>query len=210
MGGAPFFWGSLKFGQKIFAKNLNCEFSGFFGGWGAGEESGVAIRGGDQEGGNGAKGGRQRGVNGGRSGGGKGRLGNLPEKGEPTPILHGADPEKSRLSSRLPPKSGPATRWSRPRESDSPGARNPHTSGPLRGACSGIAGILKSGEISEKSGENSGNSRRILVGGLWIPGMLLPTLKNRESQAVSPRNRARRRAVSDPPDPTPRGPETPY
>ena len=88
-----------------------------------------------------------------------------------------------------------------------PGARNPYTSDPFRGACSEIAEILK---IWRNFGifENSGNSRKILVGGLWILGILLATPKNRDSQAVSSRNRARRRADSDPPNPTPPGPGT--
>ena len=83
-----------------------------------------------------------------------------------------------------------------------PRGPEPHTSDPFRGACSEIAEILK----IWRNFESSGNFRKILVGGLWILGSLFATPKNRDSQAVSSGNRARRSAdrdspKSDPPEP---------
>ena len=62
------------------------------------------------------------------------------------------DPRKPSHASCYPPISGPGCRQSRPRESFRRGARNPHASGPFRGAGSDAAGTQGRARISEIAG----------------------------------------------------------
>ena len=85
-----------------------------------------------------------------------------------------------------------------------PGAQNLKTSDPFLVPCSGVAEFPK---IRRNFG-NSENCRKIAGGGLRALGNQFSNPKNRHARAFSSRNRARRRDDHDPPNPTPRCPES--